>query len=95
VCGFGLACSGLCGLERRYRRQYEAMKKCNAELTPLYWEIGEEIERQRANKVLGKSVVEIMSKELQKELSGVQGFSTRCGASVFCLSAAVWWLYCL
>ena len=30
-----------------YRRQYEAMKKVNTELIQLYWEIGEEIERQQ------------------------------------------------
>jgi len=60
-----------------YRRQYEAMKKVNAELIHLYWEIGAEIERQQREQGWGKSVVEILAKELQKEFPGVQGFSTR------------------
>jgi len=60
-----------------YRRQYEAMRRVNAELIQLYWEIGEEITRQQNEKGWGKSIVEILSKELQKEFPGVQGFSAR------------------
>ena len=60
-----------------YRRQYEAMKKVNVELIQLYWEIGEEIERQQREQGWGKSVVEVLVKELQKEFPGVQGFSAR------------------
>ena len=60
-----------------YRRQYEAMKQVNKELLQLYWEIGEEINNQQQKKGWGKSVVEILSKELQKEFPGVQGFSAR------------------
>jgi len=60
-----------------YRRQYEAMKKVNAELIQLYWEIGEEIDRQQREQGWGMSVVEILAKELQKEFPGVQGFSAR------------------
>jgi predicted nuclease of restriction endonuclease-like (RecB) superfamily len=60
-----------------YRRQYEAMKKVNAELIQLYWEIGEEIYNQQQEKGWGKSVVEVLSKELQKEFPGVAGFSAR------------------
>ena len=59
-----------------YRRQYEAMKKVNTELIQLYWEIGEEIERQQREQGWGKSVITILSKELQKEFPGVKGFST-------------------
>ena len=59
-----------------YRRQYEAMKKVNSELMLLYWEIGEEINRKQKEQGWGKSVVEILSKELQKEFPGVKGFST-------------------
>jgi predicted nuclease of restriction endonuclease-like (RecB) superfamily len=59
-----------------YRRQYEAMKKVNAELIQLYWEIGEEIEHQQREQGWGKSVIEILSKELQQEFPGVKGFST-------------------
>jgi len=53
------------------------MKKVNAELIQLYWEIGEEIERQQREQGWGKSAVEILAKELQKEFPGVQGFSAR------------------
>lgn len=60
-----------------YRRQYEAMKKVNAELLQLYQEIGEEIDRQQRKQGWGKSVVEILTKELQKEFLGIQGFSVR------------------
>ncbi|MDR1206005.1 MAG: DUF1016 N-terminal domain-containing protein [Peptococcaceae bacterium] len=60
-----------------YRRQYEALKKVNTELIQLYWEIGEEIDRQQREQGWGKSVVEILSKELQKEFPGIQGFSAR------------------
>ena len=60
-----------------YRRQYEAMKKVNAELIQLYLEIGEEIERQQREQGWGMSVVEILAKELQKEFPGIQGFSAR------------------
>jgi len=60
-----------------YLRQYEALKKVNKELIQLYWEIGEEINSQQNEKGWGKSIVEILSKELQKEFPGVQGFSAR------------------
>ncbi|MDR1579777.1 MAG: PDDEXK nuclease domain-containing protein [Synergistaceae bacterium] len=58
-----------------HRRQYEAMKRVNAELMQLYWEIGEEITRQQNETCWGKSIVEVLSKELQKEFPGVNGFS--------------------
>jgi len=60
-----------------YHHQYEAMKHVNAELIQLYWEIGEEIERQQHEHDWGESVVEVLAKELQKEFPGVQGFSAR------------------
>jgi len=60
-----------------YRRQYEAMKHVNTELIQLYWEIGTEIERKQREQGWGKSVVEFLAKELQKEFPGVQGFSSR------------------
>jgi len=60
-----------------YRRQYEAMKRVNTELIQLYWEIGGEIYRQQQEKSWGKSVVEVLAKELKKEFPGIQGFSAR------------------
>jgi len=60
-----------------YRRQYEALKKVNAELMELYWEIGGEIARRQHEQGWGNSIVELLSKELQKEFPGIQGFSVR------------------
>ena len=60
-----------------YRHQYEAMKKVNIELLKLYWKIGEEIYNKQREQGWGKSVVDILSKELQKEFPGVKGFTTR------------------
>ncbi|MDR2707434.1 MAG: PDDEXK nuclease domain-containing protein, partial [Nitrososphaerota archaeon] len=60
-----------------YRRQYEAMKQVNMELIQLYWEIGAEIDRKQQEQGWGKSIVEFLAKELQKEFPGVQGFSSR------------------
>jgi predicted nuclease of restriction endonuclease-like (RecB) superfamily len=60
-----------------HRHQYEAMKKVNTELIQLYWEIGEEINHQQTEKGWGKSIVDVLAKELQKEFPGVQGFSAR------------------
>jgi len=60
-----------------YRRQYEAMKQLNTALIQLYWEIGEEITNQQAEKGWGKSIVEVLADELQKEFPGIQGFSAR------------------
>ncbi|MDR2904103.1 MAG: PDDEXK nuclease domain-containing protein [Clostridiales bacterium] len=60
-----------------YRRQYEAMKRVNSELMQLYWEIGAEIDHKQRELGWGKSVVEILAKELQKEFPGIQGFSAR------------------
>jgi len=60
-----------------YRHQYEAMKKVNTELLQLYWEIGEGIYSKQREKGWGKSVVEVLAKELQKEFPGKRGYSAR------------------
>ena len=60
-----------------YRRQYEAMKKVNIELLQLYWEIGKQIDTEQKEKGWGKSVINVLADELQKEFPGVQGFSAR------------------
>lgn len=57
-----------------YRRQYEAMKRVNAELIQRYWEIGEEIDRQQREKGWGKSIVEVLAKELQKNFPAFRVF---------------------
>ena len=55
--------------------QYEAMKAVNHALISLYWGIGEEIYNQQQEKGWGKSIVELLSKELKKEFPNVKGFS--------------------
>ena len=57
--------------------QYEAMKAVNQALISLYWGIGEEIYNQQQEKGWGKSIVEVFSKEIQKDFTGVKGFSAR------------------
>jgi predicted nuclease of restriction endonuclease-like (RecB) superfamily len=60
-----------------YRHQYEALKHVNKELIQLYWEIGGEIDRRQREQGWGKSIVEVLAKELQKEFPGIRGFSAR------------------
>lgn len=63
--------------EKIRKSQYEAMKAVNTTLINLYWGIGEEIYKQQKEKGWGKSIVEILSNEIQKEFPGVKGFSAR------------------
>ena len=56
--------------------QYEAMKQVNKTLINLYWGIGQEIYNQQQEKGWGKSIVEVLSKELKKEFPDVHGFSS-------------------
>jgi len=63
--------------EKIRKSQYEAMKAVNTTLINLYWGIGEEIYKQQQEKGWGKSIVEVLSSEIQKEFPGVKGFSAR------------------
>lgn len=47
----------------------------NAETIDLYWEIGGEIYRQRQEKGCGKSIVYVLSNELQKDFPGAKRYS--------------------
>ncbi len=58
-----------------HKKQFEVLKIINAETINLYWEIGEEIYRQQEEKGWGKSIVQVLSKELQKEFPGAKGYS--------------------
>lgn len=55
--------------------QYEAMREVNKALINLYWGIGEEIYNQQKEKGWGKSIVEALSKEIQKDFPNIKGFS--------------------
>ena len=61
--------------EMIHKKHYHAMKALNAETILLYWEIGEEIFKQQEENGWGKSIVQILSKELQKEFPGAKGYS--------------------
>ncbi len=57
------------------RAQYDALKAVNKELIELYWDIGSKIVQKQEKNGWGKSVVETLSKDLQKEYPGIRGFS--------------------
>ena len=57
------------------KKQYHALQMINAETINLYWEIGEEIYRQQEQNGWGKSIVQVLSKELRKEFPGAKGYS--------------------
>ena len=54
--------------------QYEALKAVNKEMITLYWEIGRRITEQQKALGWGKSVVENLSQDIQKEFPGIKGF---------------------
>lgn len=61
--------------EKVYRSQYQALKQVNKALIGLYWEIGHSIVLKQQQHSWGKSVVETLAKDLQKEFPGMQGWS--------------------
>jgi len=61
--------------ERILSAQYEALRAVNKELISLYWDLGKMIIERQEKEGWGKSVVEMLSKDLQKEFSGIKGFS--------------------
>jgi len=62
--------------QRIYKSQYEAMKSVNTELIDLYWNIGKMIIEKQDKFSWGKSIVENLSHDLQKEFVGIKGFSS-------------------
>jgi len=65
-------------IKQRIRKsQYEALKAVNKELILLYWDIGRKIVSKQTALGWGKSVVENLAKDLQKEFPGVKGFSVQ------------------
>lgn len=57
--------------------QYEGLKAVNKEIINLYWEIGKRITEQQKSLGWGRSVVENLSKDIQKEFLGIKGFGAR------------------
>lgn len=54
--------------------QYQALKAVNKEMIALYWEVGKRITEQQTALGWGKSVVENLSRDIQKEFPGIKGF---------------------
>ncbi len=66
----------LLDIKQRIRRaQYDALKAVNKELIGLYWDIGQKIVEKQDKFGWGKSVVETLAADLQKEYPGIRGFS--------------------
>lgn len=61
--------------ERIRQAQYEALKAVNRELIQLYWDIGKMIVERQKQYGWGKSIVETLAQDLQKEFTGMKGFS--------------------
>ena len=55
----------------------EIIHAVNKEMIALYWEIGRRITEQQKALGWGRSVVESLSEDIQKEFPGIQGFSAR------------------
>jgi len=63
-------------IKRRIRRaQYDALKAVNKKLIGLYWDLGKMIHEKQVKLGWGKGVVENLAKDIQKEYTGIQGFS--------------------
>ena len=63
---------------RRIRSaQYDVMRAVNKEMISLYWDIGRQITERQKELGWGKSVVENLSKDIQREFPGIQGFGVR------------------
>jgi predicted nuclease of restriction endonuclease-like (RecB) superfamily len=63
--------------ERIHKSRYEAAKIVNREIIQLYWDIGHSITEKQQILGWGKSVVETLSEDLQKEFPGMSGFGAR------------------
>jgi predicted nuclease of restriction endonuclease-like (RecB) superfamily len=59
--------------ERIRSAQYEALRAVNKELIALYWDLGKMIVERQDKEGWGKSVVERLAKDLQKEFPGIKG----------------------
>lgn len=63
--------------DRIREAQYQALRTANRHLIDLYWNLGRMIVARQEAHGWGKSVVERLAGELQKEFPGRQGFSSR------------------
>lgn len=61
--------------ERVWRAQLRAHLAASRELVLLYWEIGRDVVSRQRLEGWGKSVIERLAADIQKEFPGVEGFS--------------------
>jgi hypothetical protein len=61
--------------ERVRTAQHHALKAVNEELVGLYWDIGCMIVQRQAGETWGKSIVQKLADDLQREFPGINGFS--------------------
>lgn len=65
-------------LKQRIRQsQIKAAVKVNVEMLHLYWSIGEDIVKRKAETMWGEGVIEQISQDLQNEFPNMKGFSRR------------------
>ena len=57
--------------------RYEMLKSVSRQTVELYWEIGKSVSEQMQNEGWGRSIVEQLSQDLQREFPGIRGFSAR------------------
>jgi predicted nuclease of restriction endonuclease-like (RecB) superfamily len=57
--------------------QYAALNAVNKELISLYWDLGRKIVEKQEQLGWGRSIVETLATDLQKEHSGMNGFSSQ------------------
>lgn len=58
-----------------HKKRYQVLKSINSETIKLYWDIGEKIYKKQKENGWGKSIVQMLSTELQKEFPGAKGYS--------------------
>ncbi len=63
--------------EKISKAQHNALKSVNKELIGLYWDIGKSIIDRQKLHGWGKSIVQNLSQDLQKEFVGIKGFSVQ------------------
>lgn len=63
--------------EQVHQSRHKALKAVNKELIGLYWFIGKAIVEKQQKFGWGKSIVENLSEDLQKEFVGTKGFSSQ------------------
>ena len=63
--------------QRVLAAQYRALQKVNQEQMQLYWDLGRLIAERQQQFGWGKSIVETLATDLQREFAGMSGFSAR------------------